>query len=338
MAECISGLVSVVIPVHNRARLLGRAVDSVLAQTYPHYEIIIVDDGSTDDTPQAAAALAQAHPDRIRVLAQPNRGPGPAREQGRLAARGEFIQYVDSDDLLDVQKLERQVAMLAARPECDAVYGVTRLVDDQGAVLREPYRWTGEDRSALYPGLLVDRWWSTHTPLWRRSFSDRVGPWSSLRYSEDWEYEARAGGLGARLCRVPQVVCDVRSHAHARETGSGRWLDPADQVVFFRAILEGATASGVAVDTPEMRHFSRWTFAASRAAALRGDKASAQALLGFARRSAEGRPLDMAVYGLAGRVFGYSSAARLLAFVHRLSGRRKGKDTQLQSWMDGEGD
>src|SRR5262245_21086983 len=96
----VDGLVSTIIPVYNRPALLSEAVTSVLAQTYRPIEIIIVDDGSTDATPEIAQSLASAHPTEIRWLRIINGGPGAAREAGRRCARGAFIQYLDSDDLL----------------------------------------------------------------------------------------------------------------------------------------------------------------------------------------------------------------------------------------------
>ncbi len=119
----VAGLVSTIIPVHNRASLLREAVASVLAQTYRPIEIIIVDDGSTDDTPAAADILAAEHRGEIRVLHQRNMGPGLAREAGRQVARGEFIQYLDSDDVLLPRKFEGQVAGLLRHPECGVAYG-----------------------------------------------------------------------------------------------------------------------------------------------------------------------------------------------------------------------
>src|SRR5437667_5508564 len=99
MSDMDEGLVSTIIPVYNRTTLLREAVGSVLAQTYRPVEAILVDDGSTDDTPQTCRELAQKYPGEVRVVRGENRGPGLAREQGRQLARGEFIQYLDSDDL-----------------------------------------------------------------------------------------------------------------------------------------------------------------------------------------------------------------------------------------------
>src|SRR5262245_54711913 len=120
------GLVSTIIPVFNRPALLREAAASVLAQTYRPIEIIIVDDGSTDNTFESVESLAAEHPSLLRFLRIPNGGPGAAREAGRLMAEGEFIQYLDSDDLLLPRKFELQVGCLRSHPECDVAYGKTR--------------------------------------------------------------------------------------------------------------------------------------------------------------------------------------------------------------------
>jgi glycosyltransferase involved in cell wall biosynthesis len=101
-------LVSAIIPTYNRAHLVTDAVDSILGQTYPEVEIIVVDDGSTDDT---LARLAR-YGSRIRVISQKNAGPAAARNRGIAAATGEFVAFLDSDDLWLPEKLERQVRML----------------------------------------------------------------------------------------------------------------------------------------------------------------------------------------------------------------------------------
>ena len=95
----MNDVVSVIVPVYNRAAQLRRAVASAIAQTYRPLEILIVDDGSTDDTPRAIAELEARHAE-VRGIRQENGGPGAARETGRRAARGAFVQYLDSDDLM----------------------------------------------------------------------------------------------------------------------------------------------------------------------------------------------------------------------------------------------
>jgi len=106
------------------------ATRGVLAQTHRPIEIILVDDGSTDATPAVLDQLAWEHPGIIRVFHQENQGPGPARERGRKEARGEFIQYLDSDDWLLPHKFTLQVKALKEHPDCGIAYGPARLVDD----------------------------------------------------------------------------------------------------------------------------------------------------------------------------------------------------------------
>jgi len=105
--------VTVVIPTHNRAWCLAEAIDAVLAQTYRDYELIIVDDGSTDET----ASILTGYGDKIRRLHQANRGVSAARNHGVRKAHGELIAFLDSDDLWQPEKLARQVAFFDRHPE-----------------------------------------------------------------------------------------------------------------------------------------------------------------------------------------------------------------------------
>lgn len=335
MAESIQdGLVSVIVPVYNRAHILPEAVDSALAQTYPHVEIIISDDGSKDDTRAWVQGLMERIPDRVRYVRNDNAGPGPAREAGRQLARGEFIQYLDSDDLLLPRKFELQVAALRARPECGVAYGCTRLATMDGQVLADPFKWTGRALPQLFPALLVDRWWCTHTPLYRRSVTDAVGPWSSLRYSQDWEYDSRVGSLGTPLVFCDQPVSVHRQHQGTRQTGHGKWLDPAGRVVFFRSLWAAATRAGVLADDPESRHFSRWVFRHARECAASGEEAAARKLLDLAADVAVGRSKgECAVYRKASDWLGWHRVSVWSEAARRWRGGSKGGDSLPQSWM-----
>ncbi|WP_259722028.1 glycosyltransferase family A protein [Synechococcus sp. CS-1328] len=116
-------MVTTIIPVFNRHALLREAVVSVLAQTHRPIEIIVVDDGSSDHTPEVAEALRQAHPGCIRVIQQANAGPGRTRQSGLERARGEFIQFLDSDDILLPHKFAFQVAALRASADAGIADG-----------------------------------------------------------------------------------------------------------------------------------------------------------------------------------------------------------------------
>ncbi len=107
-------LSSVIIPVYNRPVFVRRAMESVLAQTFGSVELLVVDDGSTDETPGVLAELQAAHPDRVRVFSQPNKGVSAARNLGIRQARGNLLALLDSDDHWLPQKLERQVDYLLA--------------------------------------------------------------------------------------------------------------------------------------------------------------------------------------------------------------------------------
>jgi glycosyltransferase involved in cell wall biosynthesis len=122
------GLVSVVMPFLNIAQYLGEAIESVLAQSYTCWELLLVDDGSTDGSAEIAKRYAERAPERVRYLQHPgggNHGASAARNLALAAARGEFVALLDGDDVWLPRKLEEQVALLRAHPEAGLVYGRT---------------------------------------------------------------------------------------------------------------------------------------------------------------------------------------------------------------------
>lgn len=180
----MEGLVSVVIPTYNRARYLAEAVESVLAQSYPHVEVIIIDDGSTDDTSAVAARYAS----KVRYVWQPNSERGAARNRGLRLARGEFVAFLDSDDVWMPDKLARDLQLFQRRPEIGLVYSDIRLMDAQGRRLQRIRRpgchgWvTGH--------LLRENFLSIGAHLARtQAFRDAGGfrEERELAGSEDWE-------------------------------------------------------------------------------------------------------------------------------------------------------
>jgi glycosyltransferase involved in cell wall biosynthesis len=127
------GLVSVMMPAYNAAPFIAEAIDSLLAQTYEDWELIVVDDGSTDGT----AAVAAAYDDpRIRLVSQPNRGEAAARNAALERMRGEYIAFLDADDGFLAHHLGATVEKLQAHPGYDAVYSDGYHIDEQGARLQ----------------------------------------------------------------------------------------------------------------------------------------------------------------------------------------------------------
>lgn len=126
-------LVSVVIPAYNVGWCIEKAIESALSQTYPHLEIIVVNDGSTDNT----ATVLQKYRNRIRILTQSNAGLSNARNRGIRSATGEFVAFLDADDYWLPMKLERQVALLRERPEIGFCSTATRVESLDGTYLSE---------------------------------------------------------------------------------------------------------------------------------------------------------------------------------------------------------
>jgi GT2 family glycosyltransferase len=129
----VPGLVSVLIPTYNRAYILGKAIDSVLAQTYRQIEVIVVDDGSTDDT----RAMLARYGDRVRCIHQENAGLAAARNSGLAVARGEFIAFQDSDDEWEPWKLEAQVTLMQRLPKLVLTWTDMSAISPDGELIRE---------------------------------------------------------------------------------------------------------------------------------------------------------------------------------------------------------
>lgn len=312
-------LVSTIIPVFNRAPRLREAVASVLAQTHRPVEVIVIDDGSTDDTGAAADALARDNPDVVRTVHIPNGGPGRAREAGRALARGEFIQYLDSDDVLLPKKFELQIAALRAHPDAGVAYGWTRERDAAGTYSPLPRKRTGERIDAMFPSMLTSRWWDTATPLYRAAVVDRAGPWIDLRAEEDWEYDCRIASFGTRLAYCPDWVCAITLGLEDRLSGRS---DPAtlrDRARAHVLMFEHARAAGLSESSPEMQFFARDLFHLARQCGAAGLQQQSRELLDCAVKISAAR--DLRAYTFAARVIGIRNVGTLAQALERLKGR-----------------
>jgi len=318
----LRGLVSTIIPVRNRPAQLREAVASALAQDYRPIEILIVDDGSTDETYAVAQALAAAHPEIIRAVTQANAGPGMAREHGRQLAQGEFIQYLDSDDVLLPGKFAAQVSALRAHPEADVAYGITYFRGSDGILVEKPHKDTGESIPTMFPAFLVSRWWETATPLYRRSVCDQAGPWSELSLEEDWEYDCRIATLGGKLAWCPIPVSEHRDHGGGR-LSRGTSLDKrrmrqrarSHELIFGHAVRAGLQG------TPEMQHFARALFLLSRQCGAAGLPAESRRLFELSRQAADAprnRGMDYGLYKMAASVLGWTAMGRLSGWLDGL--------------------
>ena len=315
----IDRLVSTIIPVFNRGGMLREAVSSVLAQTYRPIEVLIVDDGSTDDTAGVADQLAADNADEIRIIHQHNTGPGLAREAGRQAANGEFIQYLDSDDLLLPRKFELQVEGLKSNPGCGASYGKTRYRHSDGRVEAEAWKGSGSKVETMFPAFLLERWWDTPTPLYRSSLCEQAGPWTGLRLEEDWEYDSRIASLGVRLHYCAEFIVEIRDHEQQRLC-KGEALDPSrlrDRARSHALILRHAQKAGIDEGFPEMQHFARELFLLSRQCGAAGLSPESKELFGLAREASgaeRGKGWDFRLYGLMAGITGWALLGRMACY------------------------
>lgn len=321
-----SGLVTTIIPVYNRAEMLVQAVQSVLDQDYRPIEIIIIDDGSTDNTYAIAQQLALNSPEEVRVLRQSNAGPGMARQNGLEHARGEFIQYLDSDDLLCERKFTLQVEMLRRRPDCQVCYSIShdQFLRDEQSLREEPTKGTGDFHSTLFPRLLVERWWSTNTPLYRHSTLKLIGPWTRLINEEDWEYDARLAARNVKLAWVPESLSIKRWFAADQHLSTDGCFDPIklrDRAVARLSIYQSALTSGVSHDCPEMLHFAHSAFLTARECCSVNLVQEAFALLQLASQAGcRDKKLlrDLRIFRLMVMLLRARNAVRLSQLLHRI--------------------
>jgi glycosyltransferase involved in cell wall biosynthesis len=217
-------LVSVIMPAYNYARFIGAAMESLTAQTFENWECIVVDDGSTDDTPEVVEAYIRKDP-RVRYLRQENSKQAAARNNGIQHSTGKYLQFLDADDRIETRKLELQVEYLERHPEVDIVYGDARFFasENPSALL---YSMWGHDKpwqpgisgcgvEVLLPLLQLNSI-MVNAALTRRSVIDRAGLFDEeLPPVEDWDWWLRCAEDGAcfRYFDTEGTLALVRSHS-----------------------------------------------------------------------------------------------------------------------------
>jgi glycosyltransferase involved in cell wall biosynthesis len=256
--------------------LVRETLDSLAAQTYARWECVVVDDGSTDDTEAVVKAYAETEP-RVRYVRQQNARQAAARNNGVRHSTGAYFQFLDSDDLLEPRKLERQVEFLESRPDVDIVYsGVRYFSADAGGELSHSRQYSVWDDGrpwmpevsgrgrALLEKLLPNNIMVVNSPLVRRRVVEAVGEFDEgLTPVEDWDYWARAAAAGFNfqyddadgvraLVRAHELSASLdgrrmmRATLKMRRAWEARTLkDPADLRANRNLIAEGEGLLGV---------------------------------------------------------------------------------------------
>lgn len=302
-------LVSIGIPAHNGADTVAEAVESALSQSWPHIEVLVIDDGSTDATRERLEPFLP----RIRLLAQPNEGRASARNALLDAARGLWIQWLDQDDILLPRKIETQLRETRLGEEADVLYSPCVLDEGAGSLRPQP-PWPEEE---LLAGWFAGELPQTGGYLWRREAVQELGGWSGRApLFDDYELAGRAlrTGLRFRLAPSPGAVWRIRrapipaerSRSFARQKAEvlremAQWLDQT----------RGWTASLRRAGGEAFFLVARWL-------ARSGETREAEAF--FAEASARGwmrspaNPLYRALLG----GLGFSRAERFSAALRRL--------------------
>lgn len=197
--------VSVVIPTYNRCELLKQTIQSVLQQTIPAYEIVVVDDGSTDGT---AAAMAEFFPG-VRLFTQKNSGVAVALNHGMAQATGDWIAFLGSDDLWKPTKLERQLEYLNRHPRCGLVHTAYSEFGSRNRVIPPPSHFvSGEYRVEHF--LFGEEWICASSAMVRADLPIRFRDWASA--SEDIVYHAELLRAGVEFGFVNEPLVDYRVH------------------------------------------------------------------------------------------------------------------------------
>jgi glycosyltransferase involved in cell wall biosynthesis len=292
-------LVSVVIPAYNVGEFIAPALDSVLAQHYRHFEIIVVNDGSPD-TPVLEAALAPYH-DRITYIAQENAGPSAARNTAIERARGELIAFLDGDDIWLPDCLAEQVARANADPGLAVVHADAEVIGDPtaaGMTLRQLNRSGGE---ASFATIVTERYTlTTSCTVIRREWWDRVGRFDpALRRSEDFDLWLRIAHAGGRFHGTTRVLAHYRRHILGTSSDLELMADAVLAVLDkCERTLQLDETDRAAVQTARRRQLAEKAFIEGKRAFLQRDYSRARRAIREANSVIGSRKLALVTYGL----------------------------------------
>lgn len=203
--------VSIILPAYNHAHFLPQSIESALGQTDPDFEVIVVDDGSTDDTREVVSGYSDP---RIRYLYQENRGLAAARNTGLRAARGEFVAFLDADDLFLPNKLELQTRYFSNHKAAGLVAGGWKYIDADGKWIGEYWPWPHPPELNVY-GWLENCFVNPVSVLVRKQYVEQAGGFDeNLKQVEDWDLWLRLAYAGCRMGWVESFVCAYRFSPH----------------------------------------------------------------------------------------------------------------------------
>lgn len=240
--------VSIAIASYNHGRFLRENLDSLLGQSFPDFEIVVVDDGSTDDSLDILLGYQRRHPDRLRVLTHEGRrnlGMYATLNRAVHEGTGPLVAIQGSDDVWLKEKLERQVSVLDADPSVGAVYSQAYLVDAEGRYLEQGggRQVFGQGSEDLLGGLLAHNFVPAMTLVYRRALLSDTPPFRENLLFADWDLNVRLA-LRTRLVYLPSPLAKYRRHP-AAATGV--------QAIIRSGVTQRLALTRVVLGYPEVR-------------------------------------------------------------------------------------
>lgn len=267
------GLISVVIPTYNRSVLLIDVLEALSAQTYRPLEVIIVDDGSTDDTSDRVRVWAAAQTMPVRILRQDNAGPAAARNLGVQQARGEFLYFIDSDDLIFPTALEEMAAALCRSGQPYCLGGIRNATLDRVPL---PLDWEGIP--LVDPARALRSRWMIHAALYRRSAIRRAGPFGNgLGVGEDSEFHWRVVATSGAGPVLHKFIGLRRIHHQGHLSVNRRWQDVHRQTSEVLFHFAGWMLASKALDRRTARYLIRAIVMSSLKLGTVGDRSQVPA-------------------------------------------------------------
>ncbi len=226
MTPCpISGLVSIIIPAYNQGHYLGEAIQSCINQTYENIEIIVVDDGSTDNTREVVNSFSNSN---IHYIYKNNGGLSSARNAGIIASSGEFLTFLDSDDMFLPDKLTLLLREFETDPELGFVAGHALLMDQHSKIL--PNKFETNLPSPIH-NLILGNPFHVGSVLIKKHWQEKIGYFDeSLRSYEDWDFWLRLAVAGCQMAVIPVAVSRYRFHT-GQMTRNGQQMTKANLAV-----------------------------------------------------------------------------------------------------------
>lgn len=218
-------IISIIMPCYNAEAFLEKTIDGVFLQTFPHVELIIVDDGSTDSSPAILLESQKKYP-ALKVLAQANSGPYPARNLALQYSQGEFVSFLDADDYWTPDCLEKLYHALI-EANADLSYCGWQNVVENGED-GPPYVPPAYENGDISEYFLTGCPWPIHAALTRRAIIDKVGGFSTRCFSSmDYDFWIRLSAVTQNIVRVPEVLAFYRWHNNG-QISSVKWRQVLD--------------------------------------------------------------------------------------------------------------